>query len=144
MLSSKSVTVPALNLKPSRILAGYTILGHLIALCVLFYPMSIPVSVRLMIAAAVVISFAYHWPRREPVIALRAPIDDDLWLLQLRGGEEVYARLYGEYTVTPWLMAIRFKTLDKRKFTVVVLVDSGEEDEIRRMRVYLRQLKLEH
>lgn len=143
MLSSKSVTAPVLNLKPSRILAGYTILGHLLALCVLFYPMTIPVSVRLMIAIAVVISFVYNWRRRERVVALRAPFEDDLWLLQMRGGEEIYARLYGEYTVTPWLMAIRFKTLDKRKFTVVVLVDSGEEDEIRRMRVYLRQLKLE-
>lgn len=143
MLSSKSVTAPALNLKPSRILAAYTILGHLIALAVLFYPMTIPLSARLMIAIVVVISFVYHWPRREPVVALRAPIKDDLWLLQMREGEEVDARLYGEYTVTPWLMAIRFKTLDKRKFTVVVLADSGEEDEIRRMRVYLQQLKLE-
>lgn len=142
MLSSKSVTAPALNLKPSRILAAYTILGHLIALLVLFYPMTIPVSVRLMIGIAVVASFAYHWPRREPVVALRAPIKDDLWFLQLTGGAEVDARLVGEYTVTPWLIVLRFKTLDKRKFTVVVLADSGVEDEIRRMRVYLRQLKI--
>lgn len=143
MLSSKSVTAPALNLKPSRILAAYTILGHLIALAVLFYPMDIPVSIRLMIGVAVAVSFIYHWRSREPVVALRAPIKDDLWFLQLKAGEEVDARLYGEYTVTPWLIVLRFKTVDKRKFTVVVLVDSGGEDEIRRLRVFLRQLKVE-
>lgn len=143
MLSGKSVTAPALNLEPSRILAGYTVLGHLLALSVLFYPMTIPVSARLLIAIAVVLSFVYHWRTREPVAALRAPIKDDLWLLQLKNGDEVDARLYGEYTVTTWLIVLRFRIVDGGRVTVVILSDSGEGDEIRRMRVYLRQLKLE-
>ncbi len=141
MLSSKSVLAPVLNLKPSRILAVYTILGHLIALSVLFYPMTISIFPRVLIAIAVLISFVYHWRTREPVITLRAPIKDDLWLLQLKAGADIYARLVGEYTVTTWLIVIRFKALDRRKYTVVVLPDSGEADDIRRMRVYLRQLK---
>lgn len=144
MLSSKSVTAPVLNLKPSRILAAYTLLGHLIALGVLFYPMVIPATARFLIGITVVVSFAYHWRSREPLVALRAPIKDELWLLQLTGGEELDALLVGEYTVTPWLIVMRFKGADKRKYTVVVLADSGEEDEIRRMRVYLQQLKSEN
>ena len=143
MLSSKSVAAPSLNLKPSRALAAYTILGHLVAIAALFYPMSIPVSARLVIAVAVLISLVYHWRTREPVTALRAPIKDDLWLLQTRDGNDVYARLTGEYTVTTLLMVIRFKCLDRRKLTVVILPDSAAQDEIRRMRVYLRQFKSE-
>ena len=143
MLSSKSVTAPALNLRPSRILAVYTILGHLLALSVLFYPMTIPVSARLLIAATVVLSFIYHWRNLEPVMALRAPIQDDLWLLQLQDGGEVDAYLYGEYTVTSWLIVLRFKLVDSGRVTVVVLRDSGEVNDIRRLRVYLRQLKLD-
>ena len=140
MLSSKSVTAPVLNLKPSRLLACYTILGHTLGLLVLFYPMNIPVSIRLLIAVAVVLSFIYHWRTREPVRALRAPHQDELWLLQLQDGREVDAVLYGEYTVTGWLIVLRFKLLDGGKLTVAVLADSGEGEEIRRMRVYLRQL----
>ncbi len=143
MLSSKSVTAPVLNLKPSRILAVYTIFGHLLAISVLFYPMTIPVSARLLIAIAVVWSFVYHWRTREPVVALQAPTGDGLWLLQLKDGRKVDASLYGEYTVTAWLIVLRFKLVDRGRVTVVVLSDSGERDEIRRMRVYLRQLKLE-
>jgi len=143
MLSSKSVTAPALNLKPSRILAAYTILGHLLGIVVLFYPMSIPVSARLVVAIAVGVSFIYHWRTREPVAALRAPINDDLWLLQLRDGQETHARLYGEYTVTGWLIVLRFRIVNGGKLTLVVLSDSGGLDEIRRMRVFLRQLKIE-
>lgn len=140
MLSGKSGSAPVLNLKSSRILAACTILGHLLAMPVLFYPMSIPVSARMLIGIAVVLSFVYHWRTREPVIALRAPIRDDLWLLQLKNGEEVEARLYGEYIVTAWLIVLRFKMVNGGKVTVVVLGDSGDEEEIRGMRVYLRQL----
>ncbi len=143
MLSSKSVIAPVLNLKSSRIFAAYTLLGHLLAMSVLFYPMTIPIVVRLLIAIAVLISFVYHWRTREPVTTLRAPIKDDLWLLQLKDGTDIYARLIGEYTVTTWLIVVRFKALDRRKYTLVVLPDSGDEDEIRRMRVYLRQLEIE-
>lgn len=141
MLSSKSASAPVLNLKSSRQLAVYTILGHLLALSVLFYPMDIPVAARLIIAMAVVLSFVYHWWSREPVIALRASLKDDLWLLQLKDGRDVEARLYGEYTVTGWLIVLRFKLIGGGKVTVVVLGDSGDVDEIRRMRVYLTQLK---
>lgn len=141
MLSSKSVTAPALNLHTSRILAGYTVLGHAMALTVLFYPTTIPVSVRLLIAIAVIISFVYHWRSREPVQAMRAPLKDDLWLLQLKDGTEVDARLYGEYTVTSWLIVLRFQVIGGGKLTVVILRDSGDEEQIRRMVVFLRQLK---
>ena len=143
MLSSKSVTAPVLNLRPSRRLAAYTLLGHMLAISVLFYPMSIPLLSRLMIALAVVVSFIYHWRTREQVRALRAPIKDDLWWLQLQDGSEVAARLSGEYAVVFWIIVLRFKTMDKRKLTVVILGDSGDNEEIRRLRVYLSQLKLD-
>ena len=140
MLSSKSVIAPVLNLKPSRILAAYTVLGHLLALAVLIYPMNIAVWLRLMIAVTVLVSFIYHWRTRELVTAVRAPINDDAWLLQLKGGDEVAASLFGEYTVTSCLLALRFKLHEGKKVTVVILQDSGDSDEIRRMRVYLNQL----
>ncbi len=141
MLSSKSVTAPLLRLKPSRLLAAYTIAGHALGIMVLFYPMSIPVSARMLIALAVISSFIYHWRTREPVLALRTLPENDLWYLQLKNGPEVEARLYGEYTVTAWIVVMRFKLLEGGKITIVILPDSGEADEIRRMRVYLGQLK---
>ena len=140
MLSSKSATAPALNLKPSRIFAAYTILGHALGLGIMFYPLAIPESARLMVIIALITSFIYHWRTKEPVKAFRAPLKDDRWLLRLRDGSEVYAVLKGEYTVTSWLIVIRFKIVEGKKVTVVVLPDSAEADEIRRMRVYLKQL----
>ena len=72
--------------------------------------------------------------------ALRTPYKDELWLLQLKDGREVDASLCGEYTVTGWLLVLRFRIAAGGKVTVVVLADSGDKDEIRQMRVYLKQL----
>ncbi|MDH5444709.1 MAG: hypothetical protein OEY52_04080 [Gammaproteobacteria bacterium] len=141
MLSSKSATAPVLNLKPSRYFAIYIALGHALGLLVLFYPTNIPITVRILIAMAILISFIYHWQTREPVKAVRALWDDNLWLLQLKDGSEVKAQLHGEYTVTSWLIVLCFRIADERKkYTVVIFSDSGEADEIRKMRVFLRQL----
>lgn len=141
MLSNKSVTTPALTLRPSRYLAIYLIAMHSLALSVVFFPLLIPVAVRFIIAAAILYSALYTWQRKEQVTALRAPAEDGLWHLQTRHAQDEQASL-GEYFVTTWLIALRFKTPAKKNYSVLVLPDSGAGDEIRRMRVYLRQLKL--
>ena len=141
MLSNRSVTTPALALRPSHYLAAYLIAVHGLALTVLLFPLSIPAAILFLIPIVVLFSFIHAWWNREPIIALRAPAKDGLWQLQTRHGQAEQATL-GDYFVTPWLIAMRFKTLARKNYSVVVLPDSGVEDEIRRMRVYLRQLKM--
>ena len=140
MLSNRSVITPALTLRPSRYLAAYLITAHGLALTVLLFPLSIPAPVLVFIPIAVLFSFIHTWRNRESIVALRAPAEDGLWHLQTRHGQTELARL-GECFVTPWLIALRFKTPSRKNYSVVVLPDSGVVDEIRRMRVYLRQLK---
>ena len=140
MLSNRSVTTPALTLSPSRYLAIYLIAIHGLALTVLMFPLSIPVPILILIPIMVLFSFIRAWRNREPITAVRAPAEDGLWHLQTRQGQTELATL-GENFVTPWLIAMRFKTLARKNYNVVVLPDSGAGDEIRRMRVYLRQLK---
>lgn len=141
MLSSKSVTAPVLNLRPSRLFTAYIVLAHALGLLALFYPMSISISVRILIGLIVVASFIYHWRTKEPVTAMMAPVKDEFWLLQLRNGQEVKARLVGEFTATTWMLIFRFKLVDTgKKITVTVLGDNGDLNEIRRMRVFLKQL----
>ena len=140
MLSNRSVTTPALALRPSRYLAAYLIAAHALALTVLLFPVSLPVPILVLIPIAVLFSFIHTWRNRESIVALRAPAEDGLWHLQTSHGQTELAKL-GDCFVTPWLIAMRFKTLARKNYSVVVLPDSGVGDEIRRMRVYLRQLK---
>ena len=143
MLSNKSVTTPALTLKPSRYLASYLIAIHALALMVLFLPLQISGPALFLIAVMILFSAFYSWHYKEQITALRAPAEDGQWRLQTRYGENKQAILCGEYFVANWLMVIRFRTRDTKKYSVVILPDSGAGDDIRRMRVYLKQFKQE-
>lgn len=82
----------------------------------------------------------HHWfnLRSSPMIRFWQN-HDGTWTLEARNGKIFFAKLIGDSVSTLALVVLHFKLLEKRKkISVIILPDTLQKDEFRRLRVQLR------
>ena len=131
------------RIKPSRCLAVLLAAAHLAA-SALLWPLALALWLKAAIAAALIVSLAFHL-RRYALLAASASIvgieigEDGHCALQTRGGAQLEARLLGSSFVMPYLTVLNFKPAGSRIARhMTILPDSLGADEFRRLRVWLR------
>ena len=131
-----------LAIRPSRRLAGALFLGHALALGALAYAQLPPIAAAAL-AATVLTSFILNFRRHTQLLGRRAVrrimwSADGAWRITDGRGGVHEATLEPEPTVTPELMILRFRGADGLRRSAVLLGDSGDHDQLRRLRARLR------
>jgi hypothetical protein len=144
MSSARSLLPLRLNLRPSRYLGVVIAVFHLLGLISLWV-CSLPLGVKLPLAMAVLGSFAlnltrYGNLRRSWFIEQVCHTADGRWLVRTADGREHSVRLLRSY-VHPVVLILQFSLGRFSRHSVVVLPDSADPEEIRRLRVWLRTAK---
>jgi toxin CptA len=125
-----------IELKPSRLL-GLVLLGMaglaLAAICLA----AMPGTVRLVLGAAVIGFAAWGWRQARCAAVLRMQADGRLQSRDEQG-EWRDVEVLGDSLVSPALIVLRFRTHSKRVRTLVLLADSADADDLRRLRISLR------
>jgi len=143
-MSSTKYAQP-LRLKPraSRILMSLLALGHLGALAILF-PLDLPLSVKLLIAAALVLSLFVAWKKQpgkvgEGGVQLLTWQTDGEWLLETGDAQQFTATLHESTYVHPWLVVLNFKRDGQRGLLSFALApDALDKETFRELRVRLK------
>lgn len=133
-----------IHLKPSRLLAGFLLLSHTLAL---FFCFTLPLSPQLLSGSLLLIfcSLSWNWyshlsahnPNRLKQVISNS---DGSWLL-IDCAENVYtARLLPSTTVFTFLTILNFSYGSFNRQNVVLFPDSVEADQMRRLKVRLGSL----
>jgi toxin CptA len=125
-----------IELKPSRLL-GLLLLGMATLALVSVRLAALPGAIQLALGAAVVGLGAWGWRRGLPLASLRIAADGRLQCLD-DAAEWGDAEVLGDSFVSLALIVLRCRTADQRLRTLVLLPDSADADELRRLRVSLR------
>jgi toxin CptA len=125
-----------IELKPSRLL-GLLLLGMAILALVAVHLAALPGVIQLALGAAVISLGAWGWRRRLPLASLRIAADGRLQCLD-DAGEWGDAEVLGDSFVSLALIVLRYRTVDLRQHSLVLLPDSAAADDLRRLRVSLR------
>jgi toxin CptA len=143
----KSIPGITLQPQPSRQLARFLIVLHLLAFSVLLVA-SMPVVVRWGLLGVLLIH-AFHSYRRLSagylgrIVQLRLESDGRAGLTT-RDGRKREGTLCADTLVTTWLVILRFRVEGHfRKENLVIAQDALSSEELRRLRVLLRFVRLE-
>lgn len=145
MSHSKYEKPLVLDLTPSKTLVRLLIAVHTLTLLALLAPMTLPWFLRGLLAIGVVISL-WHYLRLTALQSHPQSIkrlnwqDDTQWVLTLVAGQDVDATLCAECFVTVWLIVLRFDCDDGQRRSVMLVPDRADGDDLRRLRVRLRQM----
>lgn len=122
--------------KPSRLL-GLLLLGMASLSLVAVYLAAIPGVIQLLAGLAVIGLSVWSWRRACWTEVLRMTTDG---MLQCRDeqGEWREVRVLGDSLVSPALIVLRYRFEKQRVRTQVLLPDSADAGELRRLRVSLR------
>ena len=130
-------------LKPSRSLAALMGTAHSIAALSLI-PLDLALTVKLMIAGVIVVSFAHSVWRRallrggQAIVAIEV-LDREHARVQLRDGRICDARVLATTYVTAFLTVVNLHVSGCRRARHVLIVpDNMHSEEFRKMRVLLR------
>lgn len=143
MPHSYSRSADPLRLEPraSPLLGMAAVLAHGMAVASLWLadlPASLDTALGLVVLASYVHTFVRHvlLRSRGAVVHLtgagRGP-----WRLVTRDGRARWADVRGDSCVHPWLVVLNFDCRPRGRATVVLLPDSLDPDELRRLRVQL-------
>lgn len=124
----------------SRYLLIYLVLIHALALAVIAAPFNLSLSLRLAVAAVVVMSFIRQIIRVPPW-RLVWRTDQD-WQLLFQDGRERTGQLRPDTYVSIWLVILRFQLEQGGRCSVVILPDMLDPQSFRRLRVRLYQARL--
>ena len=142
-------SIPAVTIRPlpSRQLTGFLLLIHLLALGVTLAA-DLPMMVRIGLLCSLFL-YAYHSQRRQSesypgrVVQVRLTSQGRAGLMTRDGAKRVGA-LRTDSLVTPWLIILRFRINGRfRNENLVIARDSLTGEELRRLRVLLRFVRLE-
>lgn len=131
-----------LELQSSKILALILIAVHGGALMSLNIS-SLPIAIRMILAALIVLSGVltlnkYHF--LQNIVGIKTDKKNQ-WSLINSSGEIISAQLKGDSICTQWLVILNFRVQDVKKiYSIVILPDSLDHDNFRRLRAYLRVL----
>lgn len=130
------MTTPALKLdiKPSRWLLSFSVLLHTLAFTALWLSAA-AIYWQVLLSILVVVSGVYYWTIwRKSWRELS--FYDDIW--QLADANQRYqARPAQELYISPWLLVMYFVLENGRRTSVVLLPDSADRHQQRRLRVML-------
>lgn len=137
-----------LQIKPSRLLAGFLVLGHATAAVALAY-IDLPPSVRLllglMIAASLYRNLRVHVLLNAPRSLLRLVWEaSGKWRVWDAYGREHPASLAPDFYVHPRLVILSLKLEGMGRRAVLLLPDSLDSDALRRLRVRLKAVRHDH
>ena len=131
------------HLKPSRHLAVILGIAH-VATAGLLWPLALPLAVKLtgaaVLAASLVFYLRYYALLRSPGAVVVFELSDEMaCTLETRRGDRISCALLGSSFVAPYLTVLNLKPAEGF-FTrsVVILADSIDAEEFRRLRVLLR------
>ena len=133
-----------IHLRPSRLLAGFLLLSHTLAL---FFCLTLPLSPQLLSGSLLLVccSLSWNWyshlsthntSRLKQVISK----SDGSWLLIDHADNLYPARLLPSTTVFSYLTILNFSYGAFNRLHVVLFPDSVEADQMRRLRVRLAGL----
>ncbi len=142
MSSHASAPPIELELKRSRRLAGFLFVSHALALGAVAYA-HLPPLAAAAIAATVLTSFIFNFKRLCQLEGRRAVrrlvwTADGQWRVTDGSGAEQAATLEPNPTVAPELVILRLRGADGVLRTVLLLADSADADQQRRLRGRLR------
>lgn len=142
MSSHASAPPITLELRRSARVAGFLFLSHALALGALAYAHLAPV-VAAALAATVLTSFILNFRRHVQLLGRRAARRVEWtaageWRLTDGMGREQVATLEPDPTVTTGLVILRLRGADRVLRTVLLLEDSVDADQLRRLRARLR------
>ena len=145
MSSVPSAPPLRLNLRPSRYLICVLGLFHLLALvsvavCDLPWWVTVPLGLAVLVSLA--ISIACHGLRSRWFIEEIVRTVDGEWRLHTADGQERSARLLASY-VHPHIKILKFSLGQFVRRSIILLADSADPEEIRRLRVCLMTAKQE-
>ena len=132
-----------ITLQPSRILTAILVLAHGAAIAMVALA-GMPLWLELIAIAALAASLVFEL--RQTAL-LRAPdavitleiASDDKFSIQTRRGEWIECELLGSTYVASFLTILNLKALDGgRSKHAVILPDSLDEEDFRKLRVWLR------
>ena len=130
--------MPNLRLRPSRQLLAGIIFSHLLALVVVWFS-ALPWFVCVVLDGLVMLSLRqqlnHHWFVGERHLS----VQDGRWVLASAGAETLL-ELSGEYYLSLWLMVLVFRDENRRRRVIVLLPDSAGQDQLRRLRVFLKTI----
>ncbi|MHB1083647.1 MAG: protein YgfX [Thiobacillus sp.] len=122
--------------KPSRLL-GLLLLGMALLVLVAIYLAALPGAIQLGLGGVVTGLSAWSWRQACSLDTLRVTPGG-----QLRCPDEVGewhdVEVLGDSLASPGLIVLRYRSPAKRVRTLVLLPDSAEADDLRRLRVLLR------
>ncbi len=124
-----------IELKPSRRL-GLLLLGMAALALAAIWLAALPEGVRLALAAAVIGLTAWGGRQARFTASLRIHVDGSLQFLEQ--GEWRSVEVLGDSLVSPALVVLRHRTPTKRVRSLVLLADSAQAEDLRRLRVALR------
>jgi hypothetical protein len=128
--------------RPSRLIAGYLLIIHLIAAAATaaLPPILIVHIVLFLLIAASLMFTLRRYALLQDSHSLGKLIwsEDDGWQFEERSGETCAATLLPRRYVVPWLIVLNFRLVDDGRRTVVLALDSVAADAQRRLRVRLQ------
>lgn len=145
-MSSQRFAEPLyLQVKPSRILAGFLVLAHAAAALALTYTdmnASGRILLSLMIAASLYHNLRVHVLLNAPRSLLRLVWEaSGKWRVWDAFGREHEARLTPGFFVNPKLVILNLQLKGLGRRAVLLLPDSLEDEALRRLRVRLRAVR---
>lgn len=141
MLSSRSAPLIDLDIRPSRQLAAFVVVSHLLTIGAVLAA-GIPWPARTAAAAIVIASLARECLQGQPGIGpLRRAVwfPDGQWTLIDMRGRSVEAELVPGLVCLAQLVLVRLRPVGGGRARVLVLAaDSADRDSLRRLRTRLR------
>lgn len=126
-----------IGLRRSRFLAvGLSLLTLLATLVAVGFPRS--TTVQLLFCGLIWVSAGLIWWQLRPKFAAIRLERGGQVLISHHGGEFLPAKILPGATVHPWLTVVRFKAEEAATCRLIVTVDSLNQQDFRRLRVFLR------
>jgi len=143
MSSARSAPPVSLKLVPSRLLVAGVVLSHLLAAVSLVFvdlPLWSRLTLGLLMAASLAFNYGRYGNSQSPWFIEQVTCSVvGQWRLHRANGLQQEAHLQGHY-LHPQLVILNFALGRFRRRSVVVLPDSSDPEEIRRLRVRLQTM----
>ena len=127
--------------EPSRLFAGFLTLAHILALIGALIT-AVPMPVRGALVVAILGSWCFYWHKaRVEGTSNRALIlygEQEGWRYQIGTKPLVKTDLLASSIATRWIVILHFRTAQNRFQTFVILPDSLDPSNHRRLRMILR------
>lgn len=145
MSQNKFVSLPALNIERSNIFLFLIVGLHLLALASVWFYVYFHISVNIILAVLVILSFFYYILYYKKLNSLKTIKyrQDGLWILGYED-KPLLVSVKPEYLLTEWLVVLRFKVGLTKTRTVPIFKDMLSPQEFKQLCVvlpYIQKIK---